>query len=121
MRRGLLPADLDQTEGDYFETYDGDGDPLYLFRPEGSCETIDVTLVHLAAKRDKKGDIAALTLNMAISVASRQAADHAPQCLNCGALVVIGTETADCPVCRTSWPVVASTTAVDVEAPATPQ
>ncbi|KKK96122.1 hypothetical protein LCGC14_2665930 [marine sediment metagenome] len=45
----------------------------------------------------------------------RQAGADGPRCLNCGALVVIGDLTADCPVCHASWPVVAVTDKPDPE------
>ena len=82
----------------------------------------------LAAARDKKRDIAALTLNMAISAARQVSGDPTcpvcaaysfpiaaywavpatwgTKCLECGADILIGDNTADCPVCRASWPVV---------------
>jgi len=70
-----------------------------------------------AANRDQKRDIAALTMNMAISRAREDAfdIDAGPACLQCGARVGIGDLTADCPVCHASWPVVAVTDKPDPE------
>ncbi len=108
-------------------------DPL----PEKATDALlrhggESVLRDLAAARDKKRDIAALTMNMAISAAVRQAggertnqaledaakyfgivdgwtvpAAWETKCLGCGADIVIGDNTADCPVCRASWPVLA--------------
>ena len=52
MRRGLRLKDLEATAGEFFDTYDGEGFPVTLFRAEGNGDVVDVTLLTLAAKRD---------------------------------------------------------------------
>ncbi len=84
--RSLRLGDLERTDGEYCETFDSEGLPLYLFWPAGGSETIDVTLLTLAAKRDAAWHRVAAAVD-AVAVADREAGSQA---YRCGVLVHLG-------------------------------